>query len=135
MTPGARGGAKPGGRAGPDAWRAAFALALLFRPLLIAPMAPSGPLCGWDALPLAVGLLVVGHAVWAVLAVAGNRLAIALGIVTAVVGVPVAALGALLALPAPWPLALTAWNGALAAIGVVAWRSMARQLTASERPS
>ncbi|HJW23011.1 MAG TPA: hypothetical protein VJ506_11340 [Candidatus Limnocylindrales bacterium] len=135
MTPSARDRAKPGGRRGPNTWRIAFAVGLLLRPLLIAPMAPSGPLGGSDALPLALGLLVVGHVAWAALAVVGNRPAIALGIVTGVVGVPLAALGTLLALPAPWPLVLTAWNGALAAVGVVAWRSMARQLTAAERPS
>ena len=124
MTPGARDRPNRGGRAGAEVWRSAFAVGLLIRPLLIAPMAPSGPLGGSDALPLALGLLVVAHVAWAILAVVGSRPAVAIGIASGVVGVPVAALGLLLALPGPWPLVLTAWNGALAAVGVVAWRSM-----------
>ena len=54
----------------------------------------------------------------------GNCPAIALGIVTALAGPVVAAIGAYVGLPMPWPLALAGYNVALAAVDIKAWREL-----------
>ncbi|MEW6224530.1 MAG: hypothetical protein AB1627_07855 [Chloroflexota bacterium] len=109
------------GRSLSRAWTKGFAAGLLVRPILIVPMAPSGPLGGSDLLPLALASVFAGSLPLAVGVYVGIRLAIAFGIFTAVAGVVVAAIGGYLGLPMPWPLAMAAYNLGLAAVGVRAW--------------
>ncbi len=113
-------------RRGSHPWRDAFAIGLLLRPMLIVPMTPSGPLAGSSS-QLAIALFAVFafHVLLAAGAFVGNRPAIAFGILTGVVGVPLAAIGAYLGLPMPWPAALGGYNLALAALGIAAWREEA----------
>ncbi|MCU0506363.1 MAG: hypothetical protein MUE82_11460 [Chloroflexi bacterium] len=103
-------------------WTRAFAAGLLLRPVLIVPMAPSGPLGGSNLLPAALAAVFVLSAVLAAGVLSRIRPATALGIVTAVGGVVIAAAGAWAGLPGPWPLLLVAYNGALAVAGIRAWR-------------
>jgi hypothetical protein len=113
-------------RSGSLAWKRVFAAGLVLRPILIVPMAPSGPLGGSSLLP--IGLVAV-FALSALLA-AGvfvaelDRPAVAIGTFTAVAGVVLAVVGACLGLPTPWPLALAGYNLALAAVGVREWREL-----------
>jgi hypothetical protein len=107
-------------------WKKVFAAGLLLRPILIVPMAPSGPLGGSILLPIGLALVFA----LSILVAAGvfveelGHLAIAFGIFTALAGLPLAAIGAYLGLPMPWPLALAAYNIALAAVGIKAWREL-----------
>jgi hypothetical protein len=109
---------------GSRAWRTALAAGLLIRPILIVPMAPSGPLGRSDLLPIALLAVFAGSALLAGGVLVGYRLVVALGIATAVAGIPLAAIGASVGLPMPWPLALAACNLALAAIGTRTWRAL-----------
>jgi hypothetical protein len=108
-------------RSGSLAWKRVFAAGLLLRPILIVPMAPSGPLGGSALLPIGLALVFA----LSILVAAGvfveelGHLAIAFGIFTALAGLPLAAIGAYLGLPMPWPLAL-------AAVGIKAWREPRR---------
>ena len=98
----------------------------MLRPILIVPMAPSGPLAGSNMLPIGLAVVFALH----ILVAAGvfvedlAGLAIAFGIFTAVAGLVLAAIGAYLGLPMPWPLALAGYNIAFAAVGIKAWREM-----------
>ncbi len=112
-------------------WAAAFAAGLLLRPLLIVPMAPSGPLAGSDLLPLAIAGLFAGSAGLAAGVWLGSRLFTALGILSAVVAPAIAVAGAWAGLPAPWPLLLAVYDGGLAVVGAMAWRAW--QGTAADR--
>ena len=104
------------------AWTKGFAAGLLIRPILIVPMAPSGPLGGSDLLPLGLASVFAGSMLLAAVVYVGIRPAIAFGVFTAVAGVVLAAIGGYLGLPMPWPLAMAAYNVALAAVGVRAWQ-------------
>jgi hypothetical protein len=108
------------------AWTIAFAAGLALRPILIVPMAPSGPLGGSVLLPIGLAaVFVLSGLLAAGLFVEGlDELVIAFGTFTALAGVPVAVIGAWAGLPGPWPLALVGYNLALAAVGVKAWREM-----------
>jgi hypothetical protein len=107
-------------------WKKVFAAGLLLRPILIVPMAPSGPLGGSILLPIGLASVFA----LSILVAAGvfveelGHLAIAFGIFTALAGLPLAAIGAYLGLPMPWPLALAGYNIALAAVGIKAWREL-----------
>jgi len=111
-------------RGRPDslAWKKVFAAGLLLRPILIVPMTPSGPLGGSNMLPIGLALVFALSLLLAVGVYVGNRPAIAFGIFTALDGVVLAAIGAYLGLPMPWPLALVGYNIALAGAGIKAWR-------------
>jgi hypothetical protein len=85
-------------------------------------MAQSGPLGGSILLPIGLVSVFAASILLAVGVSLGNRPAAAFGIVTAVAGVPLAAIGAAAGLPMPWPLLLVGYNGVLAAVGVAAWR-------------
>lgn len=98
-------------------------MGLVLRPVLIVPMAPSGPLGGSDLLPVAVASLIGAGLLLAVGVVVGNRLATALAIVTAVAAPVVAVVGAIAGLPMPWPLLLAVYDIVLAAVGIAAWRA------------
>jgi hypothetical protein len=110
------------GRSDSLTWTKAFAAGLLLRPILIVPMAPSGPLGGSNMLAIGLASVFALSILVAVGAFVGNRPAIAFGIFSAVAGLVLAALGACLGLPMPWPLALAGYNIALAAVGITAWR-------------
>jgi hypothetical protein len=99
-------------------WKRAFAAGLLLRPILIVPMAPSGPLGGSYLLPIGLASVFALSILLAAGVFVGYRLAIAFGIFTAVAGLVVAVIGAFLGLPMPWPLAMAAYNVALAAVGI-----------------
>jgi hypothetical protein len=107
-------------------WKKVFAAGLLLRPILIVPMAPSGPLGGSNMLPIGLAVVFALH----ILVAAGvfvedlAGLAVAFGIFTALAGLVLAAVGAYLGLPMPWPLALAGYNIALAAVGIRAWREL-----------
>jgi hypothetical protein len=105
------------GRSGSPTWQRIFAAGLLFRPILIVPMAPGGPLGGSTIVPIALASVFAGSLLLAVGVAVGNRPAVAFGIFTAVAGVPLALVGATVGLPMPWPLILVGYNGALAAVG------------------
>ena len=107
-------------RGRPDslAWKKVFAAGLLLRPILIVPMAPSGPLGGSILLPIGLAAVFALSILLAAGVSVGNRLAIAFGIFTALAGVVLAAIGAYLGLPMPWPLAMAGYNIALAAVGI-----------------
>jgi len=102
-------------------WKRAFAAGLLLRPILIVPMAPSGPLGGSSMLPVGLAAVFALSALLAAGVFVGNRPAIAFGIFTALAGIPLAAIGAFVGLPMPWPLALAGCNVALAVVGIEAW--------------
>jgi hypothetical protein len=112
----------------PDArtWKTVLAAGLVLRPILIVPMAPSGPLGGSSLLPVGLALVFA----LSILLAAGvfvadlAGLAVAFGTFTALAGVVVAAVGAYLGLPMPWPLALAVYNIALAVVGMKAWREL-----------
>ncbi len=106
------------------AWKKVFAAGLLLRPILIVPMAPSGPLGGSDMLPIGLALVFATNILLAAGVFIWGRLATAFGLFTAVAGVPVAAIGVAVGLPMPWPLALAGYNVALAAVGIRAWREL-----------
>lgn len=114
------------GRSPSLTWKIVFAAGLVLRPFLIVPMAPSGPLAGSDLLPVGLALLIAFH----VLLAAGvfvERLAapaIAFGILTALAGVVLAAVGVWLGLPMPWSLALVGCNAVLAVVGIKAWEDL-----------
>jgi hypothetical protein len=112
------------GRSDSLTWTKAFAAGLLLRPILIVPMAPSGPLGGSDMLAIGLASVFALSILVAVGVFVGNRPAIAFGIFTAVDGVVLAAIGACLGLPMPWPLALAGYNIAVAAVGSMAWREL-----------
>jgi hypothetical protein len=99
-------------------WKRIFAAGLLLRPILIVPMAPSGPLGGSNLLPIGLASMFALSVLLAAGVFVGYRLAIAFGIFTALAGVALAAIGALLGLPMPWPLAMAGYNIALAAVGI-----------------
>jgi hypothetical protein len=113
------------GRSGTRTSLILFATGILLRPILIVPMAPSGPLGGSATLPIALATVVAGSILLAVGVAVGNRPAIAVGILTALMGVPLAVIGVLAGLPMPWPLILVAYNAVLAGIGATAWRGSA----------
>ncbi len=100
------------------AWKKVFAAGILLRPILIVPMAPGGPLGGSNMLLVGLASVFALSILLAVGVVVGNRPAIAFGIFTALAGIPVAAIGAWLGLPMPWPLALAGYNIALAVVGI-----------------
>ncbi len=110
-----------GDRLGDRTWRWIFAAGLILRPILILPMAPSGPLSGSDL--LLVGLIAVfaAHVLIAAGVLLGNRLAIALGILSAIAGLPIATIGLSAGLPMPWPVILAGYNIMLAVIGIRVW--------------
>jgi NaMN:DMB phosphoribosyltransferase len=90
-------------------------------------MAPSGPLAGSDLLPIALASLFALSFLIAAGAFLGNRPAMALGILTAVGGIPLAAvIGVALDLPMPWALLLAGYNAVLAVVGLQAWRGAHR---------
>ena len=93
-------------------------MGLLLRPILIVPMAPSGPLGGSSMLPIGLASVFALSIVLAAGVLVGYRLAIAFGIFTAVAGLVVAVIGAALGLPMPWPLAMAAYSIALAVVGI-----------------
>jgi len=103
------------------AWKKVFAAGLLLRPILIVPMAPSGPLGGSILLPIGLAAVFALRILLAAGVFVGSRPAIALAIITALAGLVLAAVGACLGLPMPWPLALAGYNIALAAVGIKAW--------------
>jgi hypothetical protein len=105
-------------------WKRVFAAGLLLRPILIVPMAPSGPLGGSIMLPIGLASVFAFSIVLAAGVFVGNRPAIAFGIFTAVVGLQLAAIGAYFGLPMPWPLALAGYNIALVPVGIQAWREL-----------
>jgi len=105
-------------------WARIFAAGLLFRPILIVPMAPSGPLGGSNLLPIGLASLFALSLLFAAGVFVGSCPAITLGIVTALAGPVVAAIGAYVGLPMPWPLALAGYNVALAAVDIKAWREL-----------
>ncbi len=109
------------GRSDSLKWKKVFAAGLVLRPILIVPMAPSGPL-GGSLLPIGLALVFALSILLAVGVFVGYRLVIAFGILTAVAGLPLAVLGAYLGLPMPWPLALAGYNVGLATVGIKAWR-------------
>jgi hypothetical protein len=113
-------------RSGSLTWKRVFAAGLLLRPILIVPMAPSGPLGGSNLLPIGLALVIALSSLVAagVFVEELGHLAIAFGIFTALAGLPLAAIGAYLGLPMPWPLALGGYNIALAAVGIKAWREL-----------
>jgi hypothetical protein len=84
-------------------------------------MAPSGPLGGSSLLPIGLAAVFAVSALLAAGAFVGNRLAIGFAILTALAGSPLAAVGAFVGLPMPWPLALAGYNLALAVVGIEAW--------------
>jgi hypothetical protein len=102
--------------------RLIFAATILVRPVLIAPMAPGGPLGRSELLPVAIGGLFVAHGLLAVGVAAGSRPFLALALVSAVAAVPLALLGAVVGLALPWPLVLAGYNVLIAIVGVRAWR-------------
>ncbi len=106
------------------AWTIAFAAGLALRPILIVPMAPSGPLGGSSLLPVALVLLFAGNVVLALSMLARIRVVTAFGIFTAVAGVGLAAVGAWAGLPAPWPLLLVGYDVLLVLVGLRAWREL-----------
>jgi hypothetical protein len=110
------------GRSGSPTWTRIFAAGLLLRPILIVPMAPSGLLSGSVMLPVGLAAVFAVNLLLAIGAYVGSRLVIALGILTAAAGVPLAAAGAWAGLPSPWPLLLVGYNAALVAAGIAAWR-------------
>ncbi len=110
-------------RVGPTGRRRTFAGALLVRPILVVPMAASGPLGGSELLPLGLALLFAGSALFAAGVLAGVRLVLALGILSGLAGVPLALAGAIVGLPMPWPVLLAAYNMALATIGIEVWEA------------
>jgi len=105
-------------RSDSQAWQKVFAAGLLLRPILIVPMAPSGPLGGSNLLPVGLAFVFVPSILLAAGVFVGSRAAIALAIFTAVAGFALAAIGALLGLPMPGPLAMAGYNVALAAVGI-----------------
>jgi hypothetical protein len=109
------------GRFGRLTWKGAFAAGLLFRPILIMPMAPSGPMRGSIIVPIALASVFAFHIMLAAGVLLGARLMIAFAIITALAGVALAAIGVYAGLPMPWPLALASYNVALAAVGIKAW--------------
>ena len=111
-------------RSGSLTWKKVFAAGLLLRPILIVPMAPSGPLGGSNMLPIGLASVFALSILLAAGAFVGNRPAIAFGIFTALAGLVLAAIGTYLGLPMPWPLALAGDNIALAAVGIKAWREL-----------
>jgi hypothetical protein len=118
------------GRSDSLAWKKVFAAGLLLRPILIVPMAPSGPLGGSNVLPIGLASVFALSILLAAVVFIGNRPAIAFGIFTAVAGLVLAAIGACLGLPMPWPLAMAGYNIALAAIGLEAWRELRQRVDA-----
>jgi hypothetical protein len=112
------------GRSDSLTWNKVFAAGLLLRPIFIVPMAPSGPLGGSNMLPIGLAAVFALSILVAVGVFVGNRPAIAFGILTALAGLVLAALGAYLGLPMPWPLALAGYNIALAVVGIKAWREL-----------
>jgi hypothetical protein len=82
----------------PAVWTTGLAVGLVLRPMLIAPMTPGGPLAGSFLLPVGLIALAAFHFVLAAGVLIENRLAVGLSILTAVVGVPIALLGAYLGL-------------------------------------
>jgi hypothetical protein len=106
------------GRSDSVTWKRVFVVGLLLRPVLIVPMAPSGPLSGSNMLPIGLASVFALSILLAAGVFVGYRLAIAFGIFTAVAGLVVAAIGAILGLPMPWPLVMAAYNVALAAVGI-----------------
>lgn len=110
-------------RSRPDSltWTKVFAAGLLLRPILIVPMAPSGPLGGSNLLPIGLATVFAFHILVAAAVFVGNCPAIAFGILTAWAGVAVAAIGVYVGLPMPWPLVLAGYNVAFAVVGIKAW--------------
>jgi hypothetical protein len=109
-----------GSRSDSSRWKKVFAAGLLLRPILIVPMAPSGPLAGSIMLPIGLAAVFAFSVLLAagVLADELGPAAIAFGIFTALAGVVLAVIGAWVGLPMPWPLTMAAYNVALAAIGI-----------------
>ena len=103
-------------------WMKVFAAGLLLRPILIVPIAPSGPLGGSDMLPIGLASVFALSLLIAAGVFVGNRLAVAFGIFTAFDGVVLAGIGACLGLPMPWPIVLAGYNIGLVAVGIRAWR-------------
>jgi hypothetical protein len=105
-------------------WTIVFASGLLLRPVLIVPMAPSGPLAGSALLPIGLASVFAFHVMLAAAVLVANRLAIGFAIFTAGAGVVLAVVGVIVGLPEPWPLLLIGLNLALAPIGVETWRRL-----------
>ncbi len=66
------------GRSDSLTWKKAFAAGLLLRPILIVPMAPSGPLGGSDMLPIGLASVFALSVLIAAFVFVGNRPAIAI---------------------------------------------------------
>ena len=105
-------------------WQTAFAAGLLLRPLLILPMVPGGPLSSSPLLPFGLIAVLAGHLLLAGGVALGIRVVVVLGILTAIAGIPVAAVGVAAGLPMPWPVVMAVYNVGLAAVGVTAWRRL-----------
>jgi hypothetical protein len=87
-------------------------------------MAPSGPLRGSIVVPIGLASVFAFHVLLAAGVFLGNRLMVAFGILTALLGVVVAIIGVWAGLPMPWPQAMAAYNVVLAAVGIEAWRGL-----------
>ena len=105
-------------------WKKVFAAGLLLRPILVVPMAPSGPLGGSNLLPIGLASVFALSILVAAGVFVGNRLVTAFGIFTAFDGLVLAVIGVYLGLPMPWPVLLAGYNIALAAVGIKAWREL-----------
>ncbi len=111
-------------RFGPLLWKSAFAAGLLVRPVLVLPMAPSGPLRGSELLPLGLAVVFAMSVLLAIGVFIAARPAIALGILSALGGLVLAAVGVAAGMPMPWPVALGACNAVVGALALEAWRSL-----------
>jgi hypothetical protein len=105
----------------------------VLRPILIVPMAPSGPLGGSDMLPIGLASVFALSILLAAGVFVGNRPASAFGILSAVVGTVLALVGAYLGLPMPWPVVMSGYNVALAAVGIEAWRELGHDPSTADR--
>ena len=115
-----------GGRSRQLTWTTAFAAGLFLRPVLIVPMASAGPLRDSEWLPVALASVFLSSGLLAALVVLGNRLALAFGILTALLGVPLALVGIAVGLPMPWPVVMAGYNAVIAVVGILGWEEPRR---------
>jgi hypothetical protein len=73
-------------------------------------------------LPVGLALVFAFHVLLAVGVVIANRPAVAFAVVTAFAGIVLAAIGGVVGLPMPWPLALGVGNLLVCGMGIQAWR-------------
>jgi hypothetical protein len=107
-------------------WTLVLAAGLVLRPLLIMPMAESGPMRGTMMVPIGLGLLFLSSCLLAVAVFVWGRPLIALAAITAALGIVLAVVAMYAGLPMPWPLLLAALNASLAVLGIPAWREADR---------